>query len=44
MEKCPKLGQIEGEVNILKELQDVEGIPNLIHYGMTPENKYLVFN
>lgn len=40
MEKCPNSGQIEGEIKVLKELNEIEGIPNLIHHGMTPDNKY----
>lgn len=39
MEKSPKLGQIEGEIKVLKELNGIEGVPNLIHHGITPENK-----
>ncbi|CAD8178061.1 unnamed protein product [Paramecium pentaurelia] len=39
MEKCPRSGQIENEFKVLKELDEIEGIPKIINYGMTPDNK-----
>ncbi|CAK89689.1 unnamed protein product (macronuclear) [Paramecium tetraurelia] len=39
MEKYPNSGQIDGEIKALKELDQIGGIPNLIHHGMTSENK-----
>ncbi|CAD8082460.1 unnamed protein product [Paramecium primaurelia] len=39
MEKCPNSGQIENEFKVLKELDEIEGIPKIINYGMTPDNK-----
>ncbi|CAD8129731.1 unnamed protein product [Paramecium sonneborni] len=43
MEKYPMSGQIESEIKVLKELNEIEGIPKLIHHGITPEKKsYLI--
>ncbi|CAD8129135.1 unnamed protein product [Paramecium sonneborni] len=43
MEKYPMSGQIENEIKILQELNEVEGIPKLIHHGINPEKKsYLI--
>ncbi|CAD8128987.1 unnamed protein product [Paramecium sonneborni] len=39
IEKCPKQGQIESEIKILKELNKIEGISQLIDYGTTDDNK-----
>ncbi|CAD8105113.1 unnamed protein product [Paramecium sonneborni] len=43
IEKYPMQGQIESEIKFLKELNEIEGIPKLIHHGITPEKKsYLI--
>ena len=36
-------GQIEGEIKFLKELNEIEGIPKIIHHGVTPDKKYKLF-
>ncbi|CAD8191822.1 unnamed protein product [Paramecium octaurelia] len=43
MEKNPNLGQLEGEIKKLKELAGTFGIPQLIDYGKTSDQKsYLI--
>ncbi|CAD8100949.1 unnamed protein product [Paramecium sonneborni] len=43
MEKYPMSGQIDSEIKVLKELDEIEGIPKLIHHGITLEKKsYLI--
>ncbi|CAK64387.1 unnamed protein product (macronuclear) [Paramecium tetraurelia] len=43
MEKNPNLGQLEGEIKKLKELAGTFGIPQLIDYGKTQDQKsYLI--
>ncbi|CAD8212100.1 unnamed protein product [Paramecium octaurelia] len=39
IEKFSQQGQIEGEIKILKELNDIEGIPRLVDQGKTPDNR-----
>ncbi|CAD8207005.1 unnamed protein product [Paramecium octaurelia] len=39
IEKSPGIGQIANEIVILKKLKGTAGIPALISYGVTPENK-----
>ncbi|CAD8208721.1 unnamed protein product [Paramecium octaurelia] len=39
IEKIPNLGQLEGEIQKLQELEGVKGIPQLIDFGKTKDSK-----
>ncbi|CAD8084257.1 unnamed protein product [Paramecium primaurelia] len=39
IEKRPKSGQIQDEIKVLKELQEIEGVPKIINHGITPDHK-----
>lgn len=40
IENNPNIGQIDSEVKKLKELSSLNGIPKIIDYGKTKDNKY----
>ncbi|CAD8213838.1 unnamed protein product [Paramecium octaurelia] len=42
IEKSPRIGQIANEIVILNKLKGTAGIPAMISYGVTPENKQLI--
>ncbi|CAD8073407.1 unnamed protein product [Paramecium sonneborni] len=42
LEKRPQSDQIENEIRILHYLQNIEGIPRLIQFGMSADKKYFL--
>ncbi|CAK62722.1 unnamed protein product (macronuclear) [Paramecium tetraurelia] len=42
IEKIPSLGQLEGEIQRLQELEGVKGIPQLIDFGKTKDSNYII--
>ncbi|CAD8079986.1 unnamed protein product [Paramecium sonneborni] len=42
LEKCPGVGQLKNEIEMLQKLSGVEGIPQIKQFGQTLENRYFL--